>query len=203
MREWWGAVIIQMKPHSLACSSPPAVEVWFLIDQGLILVLTHCAGIVDSSSKTNSEAFCRKNHPASSLFLNKSISLKLGEKQLFSLKGEQPSATYDYILSINCEKTFPFWESGKFAHGLDIKCSFYWEQKSIFFSHPIILPWILVMYILWNVRLVPKILQEKWIRNKRENKMMVCLDFKTDSFYAIHSCYGFNCVHPWLPMWWY
>ena len=104
-----------------------------LIDQGLVLVLTHCAGIVDSCSEPNSETFCRKNHPASSLFLNKSISLKLGEKQLFSPKGEQASETYDYILSINCEKTFPFWESGKFAHGLDIKCSFYWEQKSIFF----------------------------------------------------------------------
>ena len=48
MRERWEAAIIQMKPHSLACSSPPAVEVCFLIDQGLVLVLTHCAGIVDS-----------------------------------------------------------------------------------------------------------------------------------------------------------
>ena len=31
------------------------------------------------------------------------------------------------------KKTSAFWESGKFAHGLYIKYSFYWEQKSIFF----------------------------------------------------------------------
>ena len=68
MRECLGAAIIQMKPYSLACSSPPAVEVWFLIDQGLVLVLTHCAGIVDSCSKTNSAAFCKTNQPASSCF---------------------------------------------------------------------------------------------------------------------------------------
>ena len=106
MREWWGAAIIQIKPHSLACSSPPAVEVWFLIDQGLVLVLTHCAGIVDSCSKTNSGTFCKTNHPVSAQFLNKWMALKLGEEQLFSLKGEQPSATYDNILSINCELLF-------------------------------------------------------------------------------------------------
>ena len=132
-REWWGAAIIQMKPHSLACSSPPAAEVWFLIDQGLVLFLTHCAYIVDSCSKPNSGTFCRTNHPASSLFLNKQMALKLGEEQLLSPKGEQPSAIYDYILLINCEKTSAFWASGKFAHGLDIKCSFWREQKSIFF----------------------------------------------------------------------
>ena len=90
-----------MKPHSA-----PAVEVWFLIDQGLVLVLTHCAGIVDSCSKTNSAAFCKTNHPASAQFLNKQMALKLGEEQLFSLKGEYKSATYDYILSINCENCF-------------------------------------------------------------------------------------------------
>ena len=89
---------MQMRPHSLACSSPPAVEVWFLIDQGLVLVLTHCAGIVDSCSKLNSGTFCKTNHPASSLFLNKQMALKLGEEHLFCPKGEQPSATYEYIL---------------------------------------------------------------------------------------------------------
>ena len=133
MREWWRAAIIQMEPHSLACSSPPAVEVWFLIDQRLVLVLTHCAGIVDSCSKTNSGTFCRKNHPASAHFLNKWMALKLGEEQLFSPKGEQPDATYDYILSINCEKTSAFWASGKFSHGLEIKCSFSGGKKSIIF----------------------------------------------------------------------
>jgi len=66
-----GAAIIQMKPHSLACSSSPAVEVWFLIDQGLVLVLTHCAGTVDSCSKPKSGTFCKTNHPASAQFLNK------------------------------------------------------------------------------------------------------------------------------------
>ena len=50
------------------------------------------------------------------------MAIKLGEEQLFILKGEQPSATYDYILSVNLEKISLFWESGKFAHGLDIKC---------------------------------------------------------------------------------
>ena len=133
MREWQAEAIIQMKPHSLACSSSPSVEVWFLIDQGLVLVLTHCAGIVDSCSKTNSGTFCKTNHPVSAQFLNKWMALKLGEEQLFSPIGEQPSTTYDYILSINCEKTSAFWTSGKFAHGLDIKCSFWGEQKSVFF----------------------------------------------------------------------
>ena len=131
MREWWGAAIIQMKlthwPVAHLCCGGLV-----LIDQGLVLVLTHCAGIVDSCSKPNSGTFCRTNHPASSLFLNKSISLKLGEKQLFSPKGEQASETYDYILSINCENTSAFWESGKFAHGLYIKCLFYWEQRTSF-----------------------------------------------------------------------
>ena len=75
---------------------------------GLVLVLTHCAGIVDSCSKPNGGTFSKTNHPASSLFLNKQVALKLGEEQLFHLKGEQPSATYDYILSINCEKTSAF-----------------------------------------------------------------------------------------------
>ena len=106
MREWWRAAIIQTKSHSLACSSAPAMEVWFLIDQGLVLVLTHCAGIVDSCSKPNSGTFCRTNHPASSLFLKKQMALKLEEEQLFSLKGEQPSATYEHILSINGENCF-------------------------------------------------------------------------------------------------
>ena len=40
MRVCRRAAIIQMKPHSLACSSPPAVDVCFLINQGLVLVLT-------------------------------------------------------------------------------------------------------------------------------------------------------------------
>ena len=56
---------------SLACSSPPPVEVWFLIDQGLVLDLAHCAGIVDSYSKPSSGTFCKTKHPASSHFLNK------------------------------------------------------------------------------------------------------------------------------------
>ena len=99
MREWWGTAIIQIKPHSLAYSSPPAVEVWFLIDQGLVLFLTHCAGIVDSCSKPSSGTFCKTNHPASTQFLNKWMALKLWEEQLFHLKGEQPSTTYEYILS--------------------------------------------------------------------------------------------------------
>ena len=72
-------------------------------------------------------------------------------------------------------------------------------NKQAFFSHPIILPQILIMYILWNVHLFPKALQEIWIRSKREYEMTVCLDLKTE----LHSCYGLNCVHPWLPMWWY
>ena len=42
-----------------------------LIDQGLVLVLTHCAGIVDSCSKTNSGTFCKTNHHASTQLLNK------------------------------------------------------------------------------------------------------------------------------------
>ena len=87
-----------MKPHSLACSSPPAVEVCFLIDQGLVLVLTHCAGIVDSCSKPNGGTFSKTNHPASSLFLNKQMALKLVDEQLFCPKGEQPSTIYEYIL---------------------------------------------------------------------------------------------------------
>ena len=66
--------------------------------------------------------------------------IKIVRVTVISSKGEQPSATYDYIISINYERTSAFLESGEFAHGLDIKCSFYWEQKSIFFSHPIILP---------------------------------------------------------------
>ena len=121
-----------MRPHSLACSSPPAVKVWYLIDQGLVLVVNHCTCIVDPCSIPNSGTFCRTNHPASSLFLNKQMALKLGEEQLLSPKGEQPSATYDYIISINYERTSAFLESGEFAHGLDIKCSFWREQKSIF-----------------------------------------------------------------------
>ena len=40
-------------------------------NHGLVLVLTHCAGIVDSCSKPNSETFCKANHPATSQFLNK------------------------------------------------------------------------------------------------------------------------------------
>ena len=67
-----------------------------------------CAGILDSCSKPNSGTFCKTNHPASAQFLNKQMALKLGEEELLSLKGEQPSATYDYILSINCEKTSAF-----------------------------------------------------------------------------------------------
>ena len=55
----------------LACSSSPAVEVWFLIDQGLVLVLTHCAGIVDSCSKLNSGTLFKTKHLASAQFLNK------------------------------------------------------------------------------------------------------------------------------------
>ena len=66
-----------------------------------------------------------------------------------------------------------------------------------FFSHPIILPHSLCIFC--GVHLVPKTLQEKWVRIERENEMTVCLDLKTD----LHSCYGLNCVHPWLPMWWY
>ena len=72
------------------------------------------------------------------------MTLKLGEEHLCSPKGGQPNATYDYILSINCEKTSAFRESGKFAHGLDIKCSFFGEKRAFFFSYPIILPQILI-----------------------------------------------------------
>ena len=71
MRVCRGAAIIQMKPHSLACGSPSAVEVCFLRDQGLVLVLTHCAGIVDSCSKLNSGTLFKTKHPASAQFLNK------------------------------------------------------------------------------------------------------------------------------------
>ena len=68
----------------------------------------YCAGIVDSCSKPNSGTFCKTNHPASAQFLNKQMALKLGEEQLFCLKREKPSASYEYILSINCEKTSAF-----------------------------------------------------------------------------------------------
>ena len=54
------------------------------------------------------------------------------------------------------------------------------------------------MHILWNVHLVPKTLQKIWIWSKTENQIRVCLDLKTN----LHSCYGLNSVHPWLPMWW-
>ena len=201
MREWWGAPIIQMKPHSLACSSPPAVEVWLLIDQGLIPVLTHCAGTVDFCSKPSSETFCRKNHPASSLFLNKQMALKLGEEQLFSPK-ENNQVQHMNTFFNNCEKTSAFWESGNFAHGLDIKCSFYWEQKNIFFISYYSTTSTYYVHLV-KCSFVSKILQEKWIRSKRENEMRVCLDLKTDDCYAMHSCYGLNCVYPWLPVWWH
>ena len=62
---------MQMKPHSLPSSSLPPVEVQFLIDQGLVLALTHCACIVDSCSKPNSGAFCKTIHLATAQFLNK------------------------------------------------------------------------------------------------------------------------------------
>ena len=65
------------------------------------------------------------------------MALKLEDEQLFCLKGEQPSATNEYIFSINFEKTTAFCESGKFAYGLDIRCSLHWDQKSNF-SHPMI-----------------------------------------------------------------
>ena len=199
MREWWGVAIIQMKPHSLAFSSPPSVEVWFLIDQGLVLVLTHCAGIVDSCSKPNSGTFCKTIHPATAQFLNKLMALKLREEQLFHLKGEQPSATFECILSINCEKTSAFWESGKFVHELDIKCSFYWEQRAIFFSIPLFYPKH-TLYTFCDLFISSlKCFRKKWITSKRENEMSACLDLKT----GLHSFYRLNCVHPWLPMWWY
>ena len=74
------------------------------------------------------------------------MSLKFGKEHLLSPKGEQPSATYDYIISINYERTSAFLESGEFAHGLDIKCSFWGgNQRAFFFSYPIILPQILIM----------------------------------------------------------
>ena len=91
-----------------------------------------CAGIVDFCSKPNSGTLCKTNHPASAQFLNKQMALKLGEEQLFCLKREKPSASYEYILPINCEKTSAFLESGKFAHGLDIKYSLYWEKRAFF-----------------------------------------------------------------------
>ena len=188
MREWWRAAIIQMKLHSLACSSPPAVEVWFLIDQGLVLVLTHCAGILDSCSKPNSGTFCKTNHPASAQFLNKQMALKLGEEQLFCLKREKPSASYEYILSINCEKTSAFLESGKFAHGLDIKYSLYWEKRAFF--HILTFYEKYSLYTFCGMFSFPKVHQEKWIRGKREYEMMVCLELKRDTCYTIHSCYG-------------
>ena len=75
--------------------------------------------------------------------------------------------------------------------------------KELFFFHILSFYHKYSLYIWWNVHLVPKFLQEKWIRVKRENEMMVRLDLKTDSCYAMHSCYGVNCVHPWLPVWWY
>ena len=46
----------------------------------------------------------------------------------------------------------------------------WWGTEEHFFSHPIILPQILIMYILWNVHLVHKILQEKWIKSKKRIK---------------------------------
>ena len=36
------------------------------------------------------------------------MALKLGEEQVFCLKGEQPGATYEYILSKNYEKRTAF-----------------------------------------------------------------------------------------------
>ena len=102
-----------------------------------------CGGLVPNRSRTgtgpdplcskpNSGTFCKTNHPASAQFLNKQMALKLGEEQLFCLKREKPSASYEYILPINCEKTSAFLESGKFAHGLDIKYSLYWEKRAFF-----------------------------------------------------------------------
>ena len=95
-----------MKPHSLACGSPPAVEVWFLIDQGLLLVLTTVLVLWTPALNPIGGIFCKTNHPASAQFLNKQMALKLGEEQLFCLKREKPSASYEYILSINCELLF-------------------------------------------------------------------------------------------------
>ena len=93
-----------MKPHSLACSSPPPVEVSFLIDQGLVLVLTHSADTVVSFSKPSSGIFCMTNHPASSLFLKKQMAFKLGEVQLFSPK-ENNQVQHMNTFFNNCEKT--------------------------------------------------------------------------------------------------
>ena len=134
MREWRGAAIIQMKPHSLACRSAPSVKVWFLWDQGLVLVLTHCAGIADSCSKPNSGTLCKTIHPATTQFLNKWMSLKLWEEQLFCLKGEQQSATYDYILSVNCEKTSAFWDQGNLRMDWIVNVHFIGKEKNIFLT---------------------------------------------------------------------
>ena len=49
-------------------------------NQGLVLVLNHCAGIVDSSPKPNSGTFCKTNHYAFAQFLYKYMALKLGEE---------------------------------------------------------------------------------------------------------------------------
>ena len=134
MRKWWGAAIIQMKlthwPVAHLCCGGLV-----LIDQELVLVLIHCAGIVDSCSKTNSGTFCKTNHHASTQLLNKWMALKLGEEQSFIPKGEQPNATCDYILSINYEKTSVFSASGKFVHRLDIKCSFFFGGGKERFFH--------------------------------------------------------------------
>ena len=86
-------------------------------------------------------------------------------------------------------KDICFLRIGKFAHRLDIKCSFYWEQKSIFFISYHSTKNTHYIYFV-KCSSFPKILQEKWIRCKRENEMMVYLELKRDTSYTMRSCYG-------------
>ena len=73
-----GIIYNAEKTHSLACISPPAVEVWFLVDQGLVLVLAHCAGIVDSWSKPDSGGIL-KDKPLCFLPVSEQVSgIKIG-----------------------------------------------------------------------------------------------------------------------------
>ena len=119
------------------------------------------------------------------------MALKLGEKQLFCLKGEWPVQHMTTFFN-KLWKDICFLRIGKFAHGLDIKCSFYWEQKSIFFiSYHSTKNTHYTHFV--KCSSFPKILQEKWIRGKRENEMMVSLELKRDTFYTMHSAMDELC----------
>ena len=121
MGERWGAAVNTEEASLTGLLLTSCSATWFSIDQGMVLVLVPALWIPALNPILGT--FYKTNHATSSQFLNKQMALKLGERQLFSLKREQlKSETYEYILSINCEKTSVFRESGKFEHGLNIRC---------------------------------------------------------------------------------